>query len=583
MLWWLAQNAVMAAVLAGVVALVCRVGRLRPAVRHALWLVVLLKLVTPPFVSLPWPGLSSAPIPTDPEAVPLEASILETAPPAPPGTGEEAEMSLPPDVEATPAVVPAPAASGLTWSLPDVLVTAAAGLWLAGIVFMTALELLRIVRLCLQVSGGRPAPRPLFEEMVDLADLLQLSPPDLIVLSNLASPMVWGFGRTQLLWPARLLESLPPAGQRAVLAHELAHLKRRDHWVGWLQLAAGCLWWWYPLFWYVRGQLRREAELASDAWVVALLPEARRAYAEALLEVARIGSRVAVPAPVLGVAGRRQDFSRRLTMIMRERGPCRLSAWGVLTVVILALIALPTWSLGQPGLTPKAEPAPAGPTIKLPTQGPVGIAVDSNTPLARPPAEEPPTEPAKRDNEPKRTPVPAIVQSVSPLAQPGATPAGPDRDRRLKELEDKLEVLLKEIKDLRGGGPAATAALAPPAGPKTPTPGTASLPVSVPPADPKMWSPVPAKLREGDPNAPVTLSRATYKLPKEKAEALGAFLREHVKASVVETKVEGENFIVTTTPEAQHVIGQFVALIEGKQLAPWHGWYSAPSVSGQVK
>jgi len=77
--------------------------------------------------------------------------------------------------------------------------------------------------------------------------------------------MVWGLGRAQLLWPARLLEGMPAGWQRAVLAHELAHLKRRDHWVGWLQLAAACLWWWYPLFWYVRGQLRREAELACDA------------------------------------------------------------------------------------------------------------------------------------------------------------------------------------------------------------------------------------------------------------------------------------------------------------------------------
>src|SRR5262249_54061649 len=154
--------------------------------------------------------------------------------------------------------------------------------------------------------------------------------------------------RTQLLWPARLLDDLPPAGQRAVLAHELAHLKRRDHWVGWLQLAAACLWWGYPLFWYIRGQLRREAEVACDAWVVAMLPEARRVYAEALLEVARVDSGVAVAAPALGVVGRRQDFTRRLTMIMRERVPCRVSACGLLAAGVLALAALPNWSPGQP-------------------------------------------------------------------------------------------------------------------------------------------------------------------------------------------------------------------------------------------
>src|SRR5262249_21674785 len=83
--------------------------------------------------------------------------------------------------------------------------------------------------------------------------------------------------------------------------------------------------------------------------------------------------------------------------------------------------------------------------------------------------------------------------------------------------------------------------------------------------------------------ATVTLSRATYKLPKDKAEALSAFLREHVKASVVETKVEGENFIVTTTPEAQHVIGQFVALIEGKPLGAQHATSIYTTAPAQAK
>ena len=59
MLWWLLQNTVTAALLAGVVCALCRLGRFRPAVRHALWLVVLLKLLTPPVVV--WPSLSQAP------------------------------------------------------------------------------------------------------------------------------------------------------------------------------------------------------------------------------------------------------------------------------------------------------------------------------------------------------------------------------------------------------------------------------------------------------------------------------------------------------------------------------------------
>src|SRR5438270_3059471 len=99
MLWWLAQNAVMAALLAGIVTLVCRAGRLRPAVRHALWLVVLLKLVTPPLVHLPCPSLSFAPLAASPEIPPVDASFLEVAPHTPPpAAGAEAWSVVTPDL-----------------------------------------------------------------------------------------------------------------------------------------------------------------------------------------------------------------------------------------------------------------------------------------------------------------------------------------------------------------------------------------------------------------------------------------------------------------------------------------------------
>jgi len=61
-----------------------------------------------------------------------------------------------------------------------------------------------------------------------------------------------------------------------------------------------------------------------------------------------------------------------------------------------------------------------------------------------------------------------------------------------------------------------------------------------------------------------TLSRVTYKLSHEKAEALATFLRENVKGSVVETKVTEGGIVITTTPEAQHTIGGIVALLRSK-------------------
>jgi len=53
MLWWLIETTLVSAALAGAVALLCRRLRPRPAVRHALWLVVLVRLLTPPLLT--WP------------------------------------------------------------------------------------------------------------------------------------------------------------------------------------------------------------------------------------------------------------------------------------------------------------------------------------------------------------------------------------------------------------------------------------------------------------------------------------------------------------------------------------------------
>src|SRR6059036_1805147 len=63
MLWWTLQNLVVAGLAAGLIALACRVAPIGPAGRHALWLVVLMKLVTPPLVVLDWP--SAMPNPHD--------------------------------------------------------------------------------------------------------------------------------------------------------------------------------------------------------------------------------------------------------------------------------------------------------------------------------------------------------------------------------------------------------------------------------------------------------------------------------------------------------------------------------------
>ena len=119
-----------------------------------------------------------------------------------------------------------------------------------------------------------------------MAKRLGVRVPGVRVLAGLASPVLWCLGRPVLLWPDGLECRLKGEGRRAVIAHELAHLRRRDHWVRRLEMVAAVLHWWNPLFWVARKKLRADAELACDAWAAGQAD--RRAYAEALLEVVLI-------------------------------------------------------------------------------------------------------------------------------------------------------------------------------------------------------------------------------------------------------------------------------------------------------
>src|SRR5260370_22027229 len=96
---------------------------------------------------------------------------------------------------------------------------------------------------------------------------------------------------------------------RCVLVHEIAYLRRSDHWGSWLELVGACLYWWNPLFWFGSRQVHENAELACDAWVVDTLPAARPAFAEALIEVAQAMSTKGAPVPALGLGSGRRPAS----------------------------------------------------------------------------------------------------------------------------------------------------------------------------------------------------------------------------------------------------------------------------------
>ncbi len=169
------------------------------------------------------------------------------------------------------------------------------------------------------------------------------------------SPMVWCGRRARLVLPTALWEQLDDRGRRAVVYHELAHLRRRDHWVSWFEMLMGIAYWWYPLVWWIRSRVRAEAENSCDAWVTTLLPRDRRAYAEALLRTTHFirDERRRMPAIGIGVTtGRANCFARRLRMVMTETVKPRSSFGGMALVLLIAALG---WIAAPARSCPKDE------------------------------------------------------------------------------------------------------------------------------------------------------------------------------------------------------------------------------------
>jgi beta-lactamase regulating signal transducer with metallopeptidase domain len=357
-------NAVGALVLALVAAgagLVCR----RPAVLHGLWLLVLLKLLTPPLWPVPvtWPETLAA----EQESFPVLvlSDFKEPAPPA--GFAAEVHADQPPATVVQPGTATDPVAG---WPWKEIVLIA----WAFGVLALGCLTLVRIVRFRRLLGRLAPAPAEIQQRTRDVAGRLGLARcPEVYLVSVPISPLVWALGcRARLLVPAALWQQLGHEQRDLLLAHELAHLRRGDPFVRLLELIVLVLYWWHPAAWWARRRLRETGEQCCDAWVVATFPERAVAYATTLVESAVFlsRSRVTVPAGASGM-GHVPLLRRRVTMIVQGRIPRSLSWANLVLLLAAAAVLLPLWPTCA-GPCPEdgtASAAPVQPAVVKPADG----------------------------------------------------------------------------------------------------------------------------------------------------------------------------------------------------------------------
>lgn len=297
----------------------------RPAFLHLLWFGVLLRLIVPPFVQIP--VLPAVPIivsdeANDPDSL-LHGNHVSIVPSAALSAADQARFQD----------IPKPT----SWlSMPFALVAVS---WTG-----TFCLLLHCVKRGLTISrllrGSLDAPSGVVELARRLARDMNISNvPRVRLVEGLISPSLWvGWRQPTLLLPRHLIDTLDDDQWSCILAHELAHLLRRDHWFNLAAAGVAQLYWWNPMAWWAWREMQARQEESCDAIAIAQARRSRRVYAETLLQVVDSWNSRPQPQSLLCFGNRSVlSLTRRFEMIANPSVRPRVTA---AVTVCLALGAL---------------------------------------------------------------------------------------------------------------------------------------------------------------------------------------------------------------------------------------------------
>jgi len=169
--------------------------------------------------------------------------------------------------------------------------------------------------------------------------------------SRVPVPLAFGVRRSEICVPPRALAGLTDEQQEGMLAHELAHLARRDPL--WLVVShvLTCVFFFQPLNWVARRRLREISEMLSDEWAVCRTGRPL-SLAGCLAEVAG-WSAVRRSLPVPGMADRPSHLARRIRRLLDGRSPEKparrigLAAAMVVLLIVVAAAAPAVSAAGQ--------------------------------------------------------------------------------------------------------------------------------------------------------------------------------------------------------------------------------------------
>ena len=380
--------------------------RRRPAERYVLALILLVKLVSPPLLGIPLPGF---PVLTKSDVGgPAVHTLPRIAQPSGPTAGSDTPHG---SREAAAGVddfrvAQAPRARTSSGNTRAFDVRAVAFVLCGGSLLGTTLIWLQLHRQWLRVrrvlrlsSTATGSVTALLAEVCDRMGCRRV--PHLCVAGGRIPPMLWAGSRQPLIvLPKSLIERLDEESLRLVLAHEVAHYVRRDHWANLFVVIVTSLFWWHPAAWWARREARESQELCCDALVLSRFERSRRCYATTMLGTLEF--LLAGPAPLPSLAngfGEIHSLHRRFKMLADPRLTHRRTWWswmylaavmGVLPLSVLGAqqepVSKPVTDVGSEEVVSREGRdetfSPDGPNTYVP-RGKAERAADSNEQMAQ--------------------------------------------------------------------------------------------------------------------------------------------------------------------------------------------------------
>ncbi len=309
-------------------------------------------------------------------------------------------------------------------------------LWFAGVVFLSlrfAGGLVMVHRLKrIETSASVQHWR---EKLTELCHRLRVSTPVRLCESVLVEvPTVVGWLRPVILLPATALIGLSAEQLEALLAHELAHIRRYDYLINLLQTAIETLFFYHPAVWWVSAQVRQEREHCCDDLAVAACGDVL-IYARALTALEHLrGSESQI-----AVAASGGSLLVRIQRLLRGRAP----AFYGFESGLAGLIALATVFIllagAQTALLSRSVKAAAVKTANLWTLSDGAPLAPEQTAAQVPASRVEPQSSARAATQPHE---PAVVDAGSDVQQPSSlaveTPAQESKPGDSQELMSEM-------------------------------------------------------------------------------------------------------------------------------------------------